>query len=54
MKDNMLGILTTKNRLKTDAGTTTNVMAKEHAALPDGAKEPPDLQKMKIIIIMRQ
>lgn len=54
MKDNMLGILTTKNRLKTDAVTTTNVMVKEHAALPDGVKEQPDLQKMPIIITMRQ
>ncbi len=54
MKDSMLGIVLTKQRLETNAMTTTNVMVKEHAALPDGVKEPPDLEKIPIIIMMKQ
>jgi hypothetical protein len=53
MKDSMLGILTTKDRLETDAITTTYVMVKEHVVGQDGAKVPPDHPKMPIIFIMK-
>jgi hypothetical protein len=53
MKDSMLGILTTKDQLETDAITTTYVMVKEHVVGQDGVKVPPDHQKMPIIIIMK-
>jgi hypothetical protein len=45
----MLGILSIKDQLETLAQMMKNVMVKELAVMPDGAKENQDHQKIKII-----
>ncbi len=53
MKASMLGILSIRAQLQTDALILINVMGKELAHLMDGAKEHQDHQRMRTTYIMR-